>query len=108
MSVSSSSSLSRWALAVRQQRIIAGHENEPIQFSPLLSALKSRRHPEQRLLCSGTSDIVISYHIPSHHIIDSIFERDPIVELIADCQSSDIELSGSNISKWKFFAMSGQ
>jgi hypothetical protein len=85
MSVSSSSS--RRAQAIQQCAIISGHESEPILFSPLLFAAKSRRYLEDLVLGSGLSGIVIN----------SKFDRDSVVGFIAACEDTDFSVTQSNV-----------
>jgi hypothetical protein len=66
--MSAPSSSSRRAQAIRQRAIISGHESEPIPFSPLLLAHKSRRYLDELVLGTGPGDIVI----------DSTFDQAPI------------------------------
>jgi hypothetical protein len=85
--MSASSPSSRRAQAVRQCTIVSGHESEPIQFSPLLFAAKSRRYMEEFVLGSRPSDIVI----------ESILDQDKVVAFIAACQGADFSLTPSNV-----------
>jgi hypothetical protein len=84
-----SSSSSRRAQTIRQWAVISGHEGEPIPFSPLLLARKSRRYLEELVLGSGPGDIVI----------DSTFDRDSVVQLISACEGADFSLTLSNVHK---------
>jgi hypothetical protein len=81
------STFSRRTQAVRQCATIIGHEGEPIPFSPLLFAAKSRRYLEELVLGSGPSDI----------IIDSTFDRDSVVGFIAACEGTNFSLAQSNV-----------
>jgi hypothetical protein len=81
------SSFSRRAKAMQQCVIISGHESEPIPFSPLLFAQKSRRYLEELVLGSGPSAIVI----------ESTFDRDSVVQFIAACEAADFSLTQSNV-----------
>jgi hypothetical protein len=85
--ISSSSSSSRRAEALRQHAIIFGHESEPIPFSPLLFAPKCGRYLKELLMGSGPSDIVI----------DSTFDRGSAVQFIAACEGADFSLTLSNV-----------
>jgi hypothetical protein len=84
---SSPSSSSRRAQAIRQWAVISGHESEPVPFSPLLLARKSRRYLEELVLGSGPGDIVI----------DSAFDRDSVVQFISACEGADFSLTLSNV-----------
>jgi hypothetical protein len=85
--VSSSSSSSRRAQAIRRWVAISGNESEPIPSSPLLLARKSRRYLEELLLGSGHGDIVI----------DSGFNGDSIIRFISACEGADFSLMLSNV-----------
>jgi hypothetical protein len=102
-SLSSSSSSSRRAQAIHQWAIISGHESEPIPFSPLLLARRSRRYLEELVLGSGPGDIVI----------DSAFDRDSVVQFISACEGADFSLTLSNVfeiellcDEWSVFGRS--
>jgi hypothetical protein len=93
----------RRAKAIRQCATISGHEREPIPFSPLLFARRSRRYLEELVLGSGASDIVI----------DSTFDRDSVVQFIAACEGADFSLTQSNVfeiellcDEWSVFGKS--
>jgi hypothetical protein len=82
----------RRAAAIRQCAIIEGHKGEPIQFSPLLFAQRSRRYLEQLVLGSGPIDVVI----------DSTFQRDSVVQFIAACEGNDFEITESHVFEFEF------
>jgi hypothetical protein len=82
-----SGSSSRRAQAIRQRAVISGHESEPIPFSPLLFARKSRRSLDELVLGSGPGDIVI----------DSPFNRDSVLQFISACEGADFSLTLSNV-----------
>jgi hypothetical protein len=103
MSASWSSSSSLRAQAIRQWAVISGHESEPIPFSPLLLARKSRRYLEELVLGSGPGDIVI----------DSTFDRDSVLQFISACEGADFSLTISNVfeiellcDEWSVFGKS--
>jgi hypothetical protein len=85
--MSGSSSSSRRAQAIRQWAVISGHESEPIPFSSLLVARKSRRCLEELVPCSGPGDIVI----------DAAFDRDSVIQFISACEGAEFSLTLSNV-----------
>jgi hypothetical protein len=80
-------SSSRRAQAIRQRAIISGHESEPIPFSLLVLARKSRRYLEELVLGSGPGGIVI----------DPTFDPNPVLQFISACQRPDFSLTLSNV-----------
>jgi hypothetical protein len=101
MSLSSSSP--RRAQAIRQWAVISGHESEPIPFSPLLLARRSRRYLEELVLGSGPSDLVI----------DSTLDQDSVIHFISACEGADFSLTLSNVfeiellcDEWSVFGKS--
>jgi hypothetical protein len=70
-----------------QFAIVAGHESEPIPFSPMAFAVRARRYLERLVLGSASHDI----------LIDSSFDRDSVVQFVAACQGCDFELTASNV-----------
>jgi hypothetical protein len=91
-SLSASVSDSRRAAAIRQYAIIEGHEDKPVEFSPLLFAQRSRRYLEQLVLGSGPIDIVINVAVG----------RDSVVQFIAACEGEDFEITESNVFEFEF------